>query len=33
MVEIVKEKIKQSLDELYDDFIKNYELGNFTEGV
>ena len=22
-----------NLDELYDDFIKNYELGNFTEGV
>ena len=22
-----------NLDELHDDFIKNYELGNFTEGV
>ena len=33
MVEIVKEKIKQSLEELYDDFIEQYELGNFTEGV
>ena len=22
-----------TLDELYDDFIKNYELGNFTEGL
>ena len=22
-----------SLEELYDDFIKNYELGYFTEGI
>ena len=22
-----------TLDELHDDFIKNYELGNFTEGL
>ena len=23
----------RTLEELYDDFIKNYELGNFTEGL
>ena len=23
----------RTLEELYDDFIKNYEMGNFTEGV
>ena len=23
----------RNLEELYDDFIKNYEMGNFTEGV
>ena len=31
----LKEKIieKISLEKLYDDFIKQYQLGNFTEGV